>query len=105
MTRSGTNQAGKAGNKDAAQEQQEDLPSSQGDSPVGVTPMDVSPDDASARDTSERAICSDNADEQQEAVLDEAVEMTFPASDPIAPSSITKIERPTSQDKDKSTQK
>jgi hypothetical protein len=91
MTRSGTHQAGKSGSKDVSQQ---GLPSSPGDSPVGVTPMDVSPDDATARDTTERAICSENIEEHQEAALDEAVDLTFPASDPIAPSSVTKIERP-----------
>lgn len=91
MTRSGTHEAGKPGNKDIPQQ---GLPSSQGDSPIGVTPMDVSPDDASARDTMERALCSENAEEHDEAALDEAVDLTFPASDPIAPSSVTRIERP-----------
>jgi hypothetical protein len=94
MTRSGTHQSGKTGNKDIVQK---GLPSSQGDSPIGVTPMDVSPDDATARDTTERAICSENVEEHQEAALDEAVDLTFPASDPIAPSSVTRIERPASK--------
>ncbi|MDQ9171582.1 hypothetical protein Q8A64_14300 [Oxalobacteraceae bacterium R-40] len=91
MTRSGTQHEG---NKAKANAKQRDLPSSPGDSPVGVTPMDVTPEDATSRDITERPVCSENAEEHQEAVLDEAVELTFPASDPIAPSSVTKIERP-----------
>jgi hypothetical protein len=91
MTQSGTHHAGK---KDKASVKQSDLPSSPGDSPIGVTPMDVSPDDAAARDTKERAICSEDIEEHMEASLDEAVDLTFPASDPIAPASITKIEKP-----------
>lgn len=90
MTRSATHHSGK---NDKTNPGQAALPSSPGDSPIGVTPMDVSPEDATARDITERAVCSENAEEHQEAVLDEAVELTFPASDPIAPSSVTKIER------------
>jgi hypothetical protein len=58
--------------------------SSQGDSPVEVTPKDVTPDDASWRDRTERKIASDNTEEREDALLDEAVDLTFPASDPIA---------------------
>lgn len=96
MTRSGKDPADK---KECADARQPGMPSSHGDSPVGVTPMDVSPGDATARDITERPICSENAEVHQEAVLDESVELTFPASDPIAPSSITKIERSPARDK------
>lgn len=58
--------------------------SSQGDSPVEVTPKDVTPDDASWRDRTERKIASNNTEEREDALLDEAVDLTFPASDPIA---------------------
>jgi hypothetical protein len=96
MTRSGTHDTEKDDKKEA---RQQSLPSSPGDSPIGVTPMDVSPDDAAARDTVERPVCSEDADERNEAVLDEAVDMTFPASDPIAPASVTRIEKPSSKNK------
>jgi len=95
MTRSGTHHPGKNAGNDA---KQNGLPSSPGDSPIGVTPMDVSPEDAAARDVTERPICSENAEEHKEAVLNEAVELTFPAIDPIAPSSVTKIEKPAPKD-------
>jgi hypothetical protein len=96
MTRPGTDQTGKKRTDDA---KQQGLPSSLGDSPVGVTPMDVSPEAAAARDTTERAICSENPEEHIEASLDEAVDLTFPASDPIAPASITRIDKPASKEK------
>lgn len=64
--------------------QPQEQPSSQGDNSKSVTPKDVSAGDASARDVTERKICSDNADEKEEELLDDAVDMTFPASDPIA---------------------
>lgn len=57
---------------------------SPGNNSPSVTPKDVSSDAASARDVTERKICSDNVEEQEEELLDDAVEMTFPASDPIA---------------------
>jgi len=67
------------------------LPSSHGDSPVEVTPKDISPEDASWQDRTERNLAAGDKEEKKDAVLDEAVELTFPASDPIAPSSVTKI--------------
>lgn len=60
------------------------LPSSLGNSPVSQTPKDVQPGDAAARDVTERKVNSDNPAERQEALLDEASELSFPASDPIA---------------------
>lgn len=59
-------------------------PSSPGNSPVVVTPKDVAPDAATARDTTVRNVTSDNLEERQEALLDDAIELTFPASDPIS---------------------
>lgn len=59
-------------------------PSSHGDHSPSVTPKDVSPQDASARDVTERKLTSDDPDEKEQELLDDAVEMTFPASDPIA---------------------
>lgn len=60
------------------------LPSSQGDSPKEMIPKDISPKDAAWADLTERKIASANPDEHKEALLDEAVEDTFPASDPVA---------------------
>jgi hypothetical protein len=64
--------------------QQEEQQSSAGDHSQSVTPKDVSQQDASACDVTERKIRSDNPDEKEEELLDDAVDMTFPASDPIA---------------------
>lgn len=58
--------------------------SSHGDSPVEVTPKDITPDDASWADRTERRIATGEAGEREDALLDEAVDLTFPASDPIA---------------------
>lgn len=60
------------------------LPSSQGDSPKEMVPKDISPKDATWADLSERKIASSDPQEHEEALLDEAVEETFPASDPVA---------------------
>lgn len=70
-------------------------PSSFGDNSRSETPKDIAPQDAGARDLTERNITSPDLDERQEALLDDAVEMTFPASDPIAvKSGIARIEIP-----------
>lgn len=66
--------------------------SSFGDNSVSVTPKDVSSDEAASKDVVERKITSSDADEKCEAMLDDAVELTFPASDPPAIGSITRIE-------------
>lgn len=62
----------------------ESLSSSPGDMPVSVTPKDVTPDEAAARDITERKLNSDDLDEREEALLDEASDLSFPASDPIS---------------------
>lgn len=67
------------------------FPSSPGDSPIVQTPKDVQPGDAAARDVTSRNVNSDDPVERQEALLDEASDLSFPASDPIAVSSISKI--------------
>ena len=67
------------------------LPSSPGDSPVFQTPKDVTPGDAAARDVTERHVNSGTPDERQGALLDEANELTFPASDPIAVPPLNKL--------------
>lgn len=58
--------------------------SSPGDNPVEITPKDISPNDAAARDMRVRPIASEDPEEREEALLDDAIEDTFPASDPIA---------------------
>lgn len=64
--------------------QPEELLSSPGNNSPSVTPKDVSPRDASAKDVTARKTCSDDPDEREQEMLDDAVDMTFPASDPIA---------------------
>ncbi|OGB23185.1 MAG: hypothetical protein A3I66_09320 [Burkholderiales bacterium RIFCSPLOWO2_02_FULL_57_36] len=64
--------------------------SSFGDNSASETPKDILPQDAAARDLIERNITSSDIDEREEALLDDAVEMTFPASDPIAVSTSTR---------------
>jgi hypothetical protein len=65
-------------------EQTAERPSSFGLSSAVVTPKDVAPGDASAKDVVERNVRSDDQAEREEALLDDAIELTFPASDPIA---------------------
>lgn len=77
-------EAGKNPLADKAGLQSSELPSSAGDSPKEMTPKDISPQDAAWADLCERKTASDNPQEREEALLDEAVEDTFPASDPIA---------------------
>lgn len=60
------------------------LPSSQGDSPQEIIPKDISSKDAAWADLQERKTTSEDADERTEALLDEAVDESFPASDPVA---------------------
>lgn len=68
-------------------------PSSPGDSPVEMTPHDVSPENATWKDRTPRNIHSDDAEEKTDALLDEASDLSFPASDPIAVNSVTRIEK------------
>jgi len=49
-----------------------------------VTPADVAPEDAASRDLTEHKMNSDDLEERAQAFLDEAIEETFPASDPIS---------------------
>lgn len=67
--------------------------SSQGDSPVEMTPLDVSPDDAAWKDRTPRKICSEDEEERTDALLDEGSDLSFPASDPPAVHSITRVEK------------
>lgn len=63
-------------------------------SPV-QTPKDVGPQDAASKDVTERNITSADPEEKREELLDEAVEQTFPASDPPAVTGgVTRIDVP-----------
>jgi hypothetical protein len=77
-----------AGQKHAASQrhspQPEEPTSSHGNNSPSVTPKDVSPHDASAKAVTERKIACDDPAEREQEMLDDAVDMTFPASDPIA---------------------
>ncbi|GIZ52051.1 hypothetical protein [Noviherbaspirillum aridicola] len=69
--------------------------SSQGDNSQSVTPKDVAPQDVTSRDVHARKTDSDDPEEREEAQLDDAVEQTFPASDPVAPpNQVTRVEVP-----------
>lgn len=69
--------------------------SSHGDNSPVETPKDVAPHDAAAKDVVERKMRSSDPDEKEEEKLDDAVEQTFPASDPLAVTGgVTRIEVP-----------
>lgn len=81
------------------------MPSSHGDSPRVETPKEISPEDASWSDRTEREISADDDDTRTDALLDEAIDLSFPASDPIAiPSSPTERDKVKQQAKDKDEQ-
>jgi hypothetical protein len=61
--------------------------SSFGDTSLSVTPKDVNERDASAQDMTQRDLQSDEPDQKQQDLLDEAIDLSFPASDPSAISS------------------
>lgn len=72
--------------------------SSHGINSAAETPKDVAPHDAAARDVTERNIASANPEEKEDALLDESVELTFPASDPPAVTGgVTRVEVPKPQ--------
>ncbi len=74
---------------------EDELPVSPGDNPLSVTPKDVTPGDASARDLMARHLDSSDPDEKLQALLDDAIDLSFPASDPPASAGgITRIEKP-----------
>ena len=65
------------------------------DNSASVTPKDVGPDTVSAKDVVERHLDSPDPEEKQQEMLDDAIELTFPASDPLAVTGgITRIEKP-----------
>jgi hypothetical protein len=81
-----------------------DMSSSQGDDSVSITPKDVSPGDATAKDVIARNTHSDDLEERQEALLDDAIELTFPASDPISISAYSGRAAPKEKQKTKPAQ-
>lgn len=69
--------------------------SSPGCNSPAQTPKDVSPQHAASKDVVERNITSPDSNEKQQAQLDDAVEQTFPASDPLAVTGgVTRVEVP-----------
>ena len=74
---------------------EDEVTSSPGDNSPSVTPKDVCSEDAASKDVTARKTDSPDPDEREEEMLDDAVDMSFPASDPIA------IPTP-SRDRDKS---
>lgn len=65
--------------------------SSPGTQAVSETPKDLAPEDAASRDLAERCLGLDDLEQLAQAMLDEAVEETFPASDPIAVSTFEEM--------------
>ncbi len=49
-----------------------------------MTPKDITPVDASWADRQERDIHAEDCERREDALLDDAIELSFPASDPIA---------------------
>jgi|GEM_PF-6232188 len=84
--RHGGAQADEAGPRGAGSDTgaDDDLPSSPGDSPRETTPKDVSPEHASYADATRRDIAGAAGEDHDEALADEASELSFPASDPPA---------------------
>jgi hypothetical protein len=68
---------------------------SQGNDSASVTPKDLNPEDAASRDLTERHLNSPDPDERQQELLDDAIDLSFPASDPPAiVGGVSRIERP-----------
>lgn len=69
--------------------------SSPGNDPVSVTPKDLKPGDAATKDLTERHLRSADPEKKAQELLDDAIELSFPASDPPAVTGgVTRIERP-----------
>lgn len=66
------------------EDDQQQPTSSPGTESRSVTPKDVGSETAASKDIHERKLASGDEEERTEEQLDDAVEMTFPASDPIA---------------------
>jgi len=83
--------------RDSAQDEQASPKerSSHGNNSAVETPKDVSRQDAAAKDVTERKVRSADPEEREQELLDDAVELTFPASDPTAVTGgVTRIEVP-----------
>ena len=79
----------------SGQPESTELPSSPGNNSQSVTPQDAGPDDAPAREVVQRKTTSADPEVKKEEMLDDAIESTFPASDPVAATGgITRIEKP-----------
>lgn len=62
---------------------------------MSVTPKDLKPEDAASRDLTERHLDSSDPEEKEQELLDEAIDLSFPASDPPAVTGgVTRIEKP-----------
>lgn len=73
----------------------EDEHSSPGNDSVSETPKDLQPEDAGTRDLHERHLNSPDPEERQEEQLDDAIDLSFPASDPPSVGGgVTRIEKP-----------
>lgn len=71
------------------------LPVSPGDNSLSVTPKDVEPCDATSQDVVARHLDSADPEEKQQEMLDDAIELSFPASDPPAVAGgVTRIDVP-----------
>lgn len=62
----------------------DERPSSPGTASRSVTPKDVTGENATAADTIDRNLAKSSGEQHQQSLLDEAVEESFPASDPPA---------------------
>jgi hypothetical protein len=82
----------------------DEFTSSPGDDPLVVTPKDIDPGVATARDVRVLPVTSPDPDVREEALLDEAIEETFPASDPIAVASYDATLVKRKQDREKAAQ-
>jgi len=67
-----------------AEQNPANLPTSFGKNSQSVTPKDVSTKAASSKDVIERKMTSPDPEEKLQERLDDAIDMTFPASDPLA---------------------
>ena len=84
-----------SGHSDAKTGQETAQHTSHGRNSASETPKDVSSEDATSKDMTERKTASEDKDEKDEALLDDAVDLTFPASDPPAVTGgVTRIDVP-----------
>ncbi len=66
---------------------------SSGETSLSVTPKDVDSEHASSRDIFERHLHAENPEQRQQDMLDDAIDLSFPASDPTTSAGgVTRIE-------------